>query len=503
MDWRSTALKAAVFLHFFGGSAQKAEAQTASALPQNQHMEIINNDKKEILPSVEENAVEAKETFLASMPHAFGEHFIRQKFEEVPELSDKDPRPGIFIVSVDQYLRDGSIALKRVNPQDVIEKRVYEPMLWVECRRGKIGFNFDEAYHNLSDGEKAYYDEAGPLAKFNFREQSQRVYNDTANYKSYLCENQLNPRRLYPKGSKIPRVVRVGVNQANPTVWALEMAAFACHPDTLLQKFAANFVDMNDSTNKALLAQAGPMLYNADGSLQFGSDSVLKNRHEATKKLLRIKVGHICENQAGQVLKPTAPYQITKSGYRFFTQDCVQKIVEFDNEHHQTFCNAVSQFVLGVYMAQAKGSAFYNVLKPEERLQIEKVGACIESCNHYGPGPANTATKIKIAADDCRTIAKKMARINYLTPKGINDLRQVYPQDEFVQRFCELSLTAVEKKKADVLAYSAGVLNQKAKEKQTQLRDAIEAVRPSVLPQNKKMSQMQLKMYFDKKINTK
>ena len=90
-----------------------------------------------------------------------------------------------------------------------------------------------------------------------------------------------------------------------------------------------------------------------------------------------------------------------------------------------------------------------------------------------------------------------------MTPKGIEDLREIYPQDEFVQRFCELSLTAVEKKNADVLAYSAGVLNQKAKEKQTQLRDAIEAVRPAVLPQNKKMSPIQLKMYFDKKNNTK
>ena len=502
MDWRSAALKAAVFLHFFGGSAQKAEAQTESALPQNQNMEITNNDKKEILPSVEENAVEAKETFLASLPRAFGEHFIRQKFEEVPELSDKDPTPGIFIVNVDQYLRDGSIALKRVNPQDVIEKRVYEPMLWVECRRGKIGFNFDEAYHNLSDGEKAYYDEAGPLAKFNFREQSQRIYNDTANYKSYLCENQLNPRRLYPKGSKIPRVVRVGVNQANPTIWALEMAAFACHPDTLLQKFAANFVDVNDSTNRALLAEAGPMLYQPDGSLYAGSDSVMQQRYDATRKLLKVKVGHICENQAGQILEPKAAYPISKSGYRFFTSFCVQKIVDFDNEHHQTFCNAVSQFVLGVYMAQAKESAFYNVLKPEERLQIEKVGACIESCNHYGPGAANTATKIKIAADDCRTIAKKMARINYLTPKGINDLRQVYPQDEFVQRFCDLSLGAIQQRTTEISKYHLNIINQQIKSKQTQKQDAVNVQKPQIMTQGK-LTPTQMNMYLNRRINIK
>lgn len=500
MDWRSLALKTAVFLHFFGGSAQKAEAQDKSA--HKPVTEIINNDKNEIVPQISKS-VTTTQISLASLSRPFGEHFIRQKFEDVPELSDKDPTPSVCIVSVDQYLKDGSIALKRVNPQDVIEKRSYEPMLWVEGRHGRIGFDFEEAYHNLSDGAKAYYDEAGPIAKHEFREQCERVYNDQANYKSYLCENMLNPRRVYSKGNKAPRIVRVGINQANPTVWAMEMAAFACHPDTLLQKFAANFVDMNDSTNKALLAQAGPMLYNADGSLQFGSDSVLKNRHEATKKLLKVKVGNICENQAGQVLKPTAPYQITKSGYRFFTQDCAQKIVEFDNEHHQTFCNAVSQFVRGVYMAQAKESAFYRVLKPEDRLKIETVGAHLESCNHYGPGAANTAAKIKEAAKDCQSIVKKMAHINYLTPKGIEDLREIYPQDEFVQRFCELSLTAVEKKNADVLAYSAGVLNQKAKEKQTQLRDAIEAVRPAVLPQNKKMSPIQLKMYFDKKNNTK
>lgn len=500
MDWRSLALKTAVFLHFFGGSAQKAEAQNESA-PQ-PATEIVNNDKNEIMLQVSENSP-TSQISLASLPRPFSEHFIRQKFEDVPELSDKDPTPSICIISVDQYLKDGSIALKRVNSQDVIEKRLYEPMLWVEGRHGRVGFNFEEAYHNLSDGAKAYYDEAGPMAKHDFREQCKRVYNDTANYKSHLCEIMLNPRRIYPRGSKVPRVVRVGINQANPTVWALEMAAFACHPDTLLQKFAANFVDINDSTNKALLAQAGPMLYNADGSLQFGSDSVMQKRHEATKKLLKVKVGNICENQAGQVLKPTTPYPIEKSGYRFFTDYCIQKIVEFDNEHHQTFCNAVSQFVRGVYMAQAKESAFYSVLRPEDRLKIETVGAHLESCNHYGPGSANTAAKIKVAAKDCQSIVKKMARVNYLTAKGIEDLREIYPQDEFVQRFCDLSLTAIEKKKADVLAYSADVLDKKAKQNQTQLKDAINAIKPPALPQNSKMSQIQLKMYFNKKINIK
>ena len=495
MDWRSFALKTAVFLHFLGGSAQKAEAQNESA-PQ-PTTEIINNDKSEVMPQIGENMA-TTQISLASLPRPFGEHFIRQKFEDVPELSDKDPTPSICIISVDQYLKDGSIALKRVNPQDVIEKRIYEPMLRVECRYGKVGFNFDEAYHNLSDGAKAYYDEAGPVAKHSFREQCEHVYNDTANYKSYLCENQLNPRRVRAPGGKEIKVVRVGINQANPTVWALEMAAFACHPDTLLQNFAANFVDVNDSTNRALLAEAGPMLYNADGSLQFGSDSVMQKRHEATKKLLKVKVGNICKN-----LEPQTPYRIGKLGYRFFSDDCIQKIVEFDNEHHQTFCNAVSQFVRGVYMAQTKESAFYSVLRPEDRLKIETVGAHLESCNHYGPGPANTAAKIKAAAKDCQAIIKKMARINYLTAKGIEDLREVYPQDEFVQRFCNLSLAAIEKKNADVLAYSADVLDKKAKQKQTLLKDAVNTIRPSVLMQNKHMTPTQLKIYINKRTKTK
>jgi hypothetical protein len=154
-------------------------------------------------------------------------------------------------------------------------------------------------------------------------------------------------------------------------------------------------------------------------------------------------------------------------------------------------------------MAQAKKSAFYGVLGQKDCLKIETVGAHLESCNHYGPGAANTAAKIKAAAEDCQSIVKKMAHINYLTPKGIEDLREIYPQDEFVQRFCELSLTAVEKKNADVLAYSAGVLNQKAKEKQTQLRDAVNTIRPSVLMQNKHMTPTQLKIYINKRTKTK
>ncbi len=500
-NWQSLALKAAIFLHFLSGSTQKAEAQTES-IPQHQ-TEIINNDKNEISP-IKTEAVEHKTSSISTFGSVFRPHYIRQKFEDVPALSDKDPTPATYIISTDQYLQDGSIALKRVNPQDVIEKRLYEPMLWVECRHGKTGYDFAETYHNFSDGEKAYYDEAGPIEKFKIQDDYKKVYNDTANYKSFLCENQLNPRRLYPKGSKIPRVVRVGVNQANPTVWALEMAAFACHPDTLLRNFAANFIDLNDSANKALLAEAGPMLYRADGQLHTGSDSVMQQRYDATRKLLKVKAGNICENQAGKVSEPNIPYQAGTKGFRFFTDFCVQKIIEFDSAHHQTFCNAVAQFVRGVYMAQTKESAFFKALKPEDRLKIEVVGAHLESCNHYGPGPANTVAKIKVAAKDCQTIVKKMARVNYLTPKGITDLSEMYPQDEFVQRFCQLSLAAIEKKKADVLAYSANVLEQHASQKQVQVRDVIGATRPNVVPQDhKKISSLQLKMYMNKKINIK
>lgn len=473
--WQTLALKTAFVLNFFTMSPKEAKAQVQEVKIE----PVVQIDDNSVQTVTSDNGLVEQKKSLA-IPRLFG-HYIRQKFEDLPELADSDPTPGICVISVDDYLRDGSIILKRVNPQDMIDKRLDEPMMQVECRYGKHDFSFDEAYHNLSDGVKDYYNQAGPLEQLKFREQCMLTFNDTANYKAHLFESQLNPRRVRLPGSKQIKVVRIGTNQANPTCWALEMAAFACHPDSLVREFAANFVDMNDPENKQYLEEAGRLLYREDGKLLSGSDSVIANRHEATLKLLKVKVGNICENAAGSVLSAKTPYGIsTSSGYRYFTPECMRLVSEFDEMHHQTFREAVGQFVRGVYLAQSKNPAFYQAVQNNNCFKIENVGAHLESCNHYGPGAGKG--KIVLAAADCKKVARRMARINYLTMNGIEDLREAFPANHEVQRFYDLSLEAVNAKKQKVLEYGENVLHQSIRKNQTQKRDAtnIQRVDPAI-----------------------
>lgn len=345
----------------------------------------------------------------------FEMHYIREKYEDLIETDTNNPN-GICVLNLEQFNKDGAIDIKFVDKRDILEVSTYDPTYWVECRKGRTSFNFEEYFKCMSPDEQEYYNSASKIEQMKIRIDAERRHLDPKNYKAMLHPEC--PIRYFPKNKS--QISRIGPNQADKTVLALELAFFACHPDSVLRNFATKYINVNDSTNKHCLEKAGKLLFDENGELFYGSDSWDK-RVEALKYLHKVKAGNFCRNAKGRMLEARTAMHLSRTRNYYITKECAADFQKLDYEHNNLFQDGIFSFMNAVYLPLNPKNTVSSEIPPK-KLSPTQEGRAREYWNHFG----SAAKGMNIA--ESAKIAGYMEKFNYVTLKTVRQMLDLRPR---------------------------------------------------------------------------
>ncbi len=366
-------------------------------------------------------------------------HRVHNKFADVPSAIGKDTAVAVPIINVAQYLKDGSVEVKLVHPHNICAPNIDDAMRYIECLRSKLPFDFAEYYKCLPEDEQKRYDEASTFEKTKYRLDCEKYYNDPNNYHSYTAYHNNVRRYIKVRGANgwVKMVHRLGPNQAEKTIFAMEMAFMACHPDSAIRHFAAQFVDVNDETNREILLKVQQLLYDESGEMKSG-EGAWQKRTKAAQELLKVKVGNFCVNAQGHVLAPKNAVSIRNSaGYRFFSQQCLDLWEEMDNKHCYKLRQAINDYVTTIYMA-ANAKCPLKKIPQNKLLESGTFSAYCEGVNHAGA----FAGRVNIA--ESQFMWQKMNKVDYITFDFLGQMRNCLPENGRILDFAEKSWKQLE-----------------------------------------------------------